>query len=88
MSETTNGRIEVPITEYQGMRKKIKDLESALNSVSQEAATNKEIIEQAKAIVVDIEEEAFVNRLFRWKSVVKPLNELFNGKIQEASKKE
>jgi archaellum component FlaC len=84
----TNGRIEIEISEYQGMRKKIKDLESALNSVSQEAATNKEIIEQAKAIVVDIEEEAFVNRLFRWKSVVKPLNELFNGKIQEASKQE
>jgi hypothetical protein len=82
------GRIEIEISEYQGMRKKIKDLESALNSVSQEAATNKEIIEQAKAIVVDIEGEAFVNRLFRWKSVVKPLNELFNGKIQEASKQE
>jgi hemerythrin-like domain-containing protein len=84
----SGGRIEVSIEEYQGMRKKIKDLESALNSVSQEAAVNKEIIEKAKAFVVDIEDETFVNRLFRWKSVVKPLNELFNGKIQEASKEE
>ena len=82
----SNGKIEVSIEEYQGMRKKIKDLESALNSVSKEAAVNKEIIEQAKALIVDIESETFVNRLFRWKSVVKPLNDLFNGKVQETSK--
>ena len=81
----SNGKIEVSIEEYQGMRKKIKDLESALNSVSKEAAVNKEIIEQAKALIVDIESETFVNRLFRWKSVVKPLNDLFNGKVQETS---
>lgn len=82
------GRIEITIEEYQGMRKKIKDLESALNSVSQEAAMNKEIIEQAKAIVVDLEEESFIDRLFRWKSIVEPINTLFNGKVQKASKKE
>lgn len=85
MSES-NGRIEVPITEYQGMRKKIKDLESALNSVSQEAATNKEIIEQAKALVVDLEEESLFDRLFRWKNIIEPIEKLFNGKIQEESK--
>lgn len=82
------GRIEVTIEEYQGMRKKIKDLESALNSVSQEAAVNKEIIEQAKALVADIGEEGFIGRLFRWKSIVKPLIELFNGKVQKTSAKE
>jgi uncharacterized protein YigA (DUF484 family) len=82
----TNGRIEIEISEYQGMRKKIKDLESALNSVSQEAATNKEIIEQAKALVVDLEEESLFDRLFRWKNVIEPIEKLFNGKIQEESK--
>lgn len=81
----SGGRIEVSIEEYQGMRKKIKDLESALNSVSQEAATNKEIIEQAKALVVDLDEEGFIGRLFRWKSVVEPIKELFNGKVQKTS---
>lgn len=86
MSETTNGRIEIPISEYQGMRKKIKDLESALNSVSQEAAKNKESIEQAKALVADLESESFINRLFRWKTIVEPLNTLFNGKVQETPK--
>ena len=84
----SNGRIEIEISEYQGMRKKINDLESALNSVSKEAATNKEIIEQAKALVVDLEEESLISRLFKWKSVIEPINTLFNGKIQKTSKKE
>ena len=82
----SNGRIEIEITEYQGMRKKIKDLESALNSVSKEAATNKEIIEQAKALVVDLEEESLFDRLFRWKNIIEPIEKLFNGKIQKESK--
>ena len=84
MSES-NGRIEVPIAEYQGMRKKIKDLESALNSVSQESARNKEKVEQAKALIIDLEGESFINRLFRWNTIVEPLNTLFNGTIHTAS---
>lgn len=78
-------RIEIPISEYQGMKSKIRDLENALNSVSQEAATNKEIIEQTKALVVDLENEPFLIRLFHWKSVIEPFKDLFklDGKIQE-----
>ena len=78
-------RIEIPIQEYQGMRNKIKSLESALNSVSVEAATNKEIIEKAKALVIDLEGEGFFNRLFSWKSVIQPFKDLLgtNGEIQE-----
>ena len=78
-------RIEIPISEYQGMKSKIRDLENALNSVSQEAATNKEIIEQAKALVVDLENEPFLIRLFHGKSVIEPFKDLFklDGKIQE-----
>jgi hypothetical protein len=78
-------RIEIPISEYQGMKSKIRDLENALNSVSKEAATNKEIVEQAKALVVDLENEPFLIRLFHWKSVIEPFKDLFklDGKIQE-----
>lgn len=78
-------RIEIPISEYQGMKSKIRDLENALNSVSQEAATNKEIIEQAKTLVVDLENEPFLIRLFHWKSVIEPFKDLFklDGEIQE-----
>jgi hypothetical protein len=73
------------IKEYQGMRNKIKSLESALNSVSVEAATNKEVIEKVKALVVDLEGEGFFNRLFSWKNVIEPFKELLeaHGQIQE-----
>ena len=81
-------RIDLDIQEYQGMRTKIKNLESALNSVSQEAAVYKEKIEKAKALVEDLEGESFINRLFSWKSITTPLKELFakkeNGQIQKA----
>ena len=78
-------RIEIDIKEYQGMRNKIKSLESALNSVSVEAATNKEVIEKVKALVVDLEGEGFFNRLFSWKNVIEPFKELLgtHGQIQE-----
>lgn len=82
-------RIEVDMTEYQGMKTKIRNLENALNSVSKEAAVNKETLEKFKALVADLEEEAFFDRLFRWKSIVEPFKDLIelNGKIQKASEK-
>lgn len=78
------GRIEIEISEYQGMRKKIKDLESALNSVSKEAAKHKEIIEQAKAIVDDLKVETFISRLFNYKKILEPIDNLLNSR-NEAS---
>lgn len=78
-------RIEIDIKEYQGMRNKINNLESALNSVSREAAVNKEVIEKVKALVIDLEGEGFFNRLFSWKNVIEPFKELLDthGQIQE-----
>lgn len=78
-------KIELDMKEYQGMISKIKNLESALNSVSKEAAINKEIIEKVKALVVDLEGEGFFNRLFSWKNVIEPFKELLDthGQIQE-----
>lgn len=81
-------RIELELSEYQGMKTKIRNLESALNSVSQEAAINKEKIEQAKALIEDLESESFINRIFKWKTIIVPLRNLFekkeNGEIQKA----
>lgn len=73
-------RIEIDITEYQGMKSKISNLESALNSVSTEAASYKEKIEQAKALVEDLENETFVNRLFKWKNAIEPIKTLLHRK--------
>lgn len=72
------GRIELSMKEYQGMNSKIKNLEDALNSVSKEAATNKEKLEQVKTLVADLENEGFFNRLFRWKTVIRSFKELFD----------
>lgn len=73
-------RIELELSEYQGMRNKIKNLESALNSVSKEAALNKEKIEKAKALFEDLKSESFFTRLFKWKSTTILLRELFEDK--------
>ena len=48
-------RIEISMEEYQGKKAKIKNLENALNSVSKEAAANKEAMEKIKVLVSDLE---------------------------------
>ena len=73
-------RIEISMEEYQGMRSKIERLESALGSVSQESARNKELIEEVKAMVEDLEEEPLYGRIFMWKKVVKSFKDVLNGK--------
>lgn len=70
-------KIEIELSEYQGMKTKIRNLESALNSVSKEAAANKEIVEQAKALVEDLQGESLIDRIFSWKQITSPLKELF-----------
>lgn len=75
-------RIEMSIEEYQDMKNKIKRLEDALNLVSKEAAEYKEKIEKAKALVVDLENEGLINRLFAWKNIFKPLKNLFNKTVK------
>ena len=73
-----SARIELSMKEYQGMNSKIKNLENALNSVSKEAATSKEKLEQLKTLVADLEKEGFLNRLFGWKKIVNSFKELLN----------
>ena len=70
-------KIEIELSEYQGMKTKIRNLETALNSVSKEAAVNKEIVEQAKALVEDLQGESLIDRIFSWKQITSPLKELF-----------
>ena len=84
-----SARIDLSMKEYQGMNSKIKNLENALNSVSKEAAANKEKLEQVKALVADLENEGFFNRLFGWKKIIEPFKELFktNGEIQKTPAK-
>lgn len=70
-------KIEIDIKEYQGMRDKINELESALYSVSAEVAANKELVKELKTLVSDLENEGLLNRIFGWKNVVQPLKDIF-----------
>lgn len=71
-------RIEISLEEFQGMKTRIKNLEAALNSVSKEAFTKKEILEQVKALYEDLKDETLYNRIFTWRKILQPLKELLN----------
>ena len=77
-------RIEIPMTEYNGLKNKIKQLESTLVDVSKEASTYKEKLGILEGLVIDLDNEKLVDRLFSWKSIVKPFKDVFkkNNKAQ------
>lgn len=70
-------RIEIPMTEYNGLKNKIKQLESTLVDVSKEASTYKEKLGILEGLVIDLDNEKLVDRLFNWKSIVKPFKDVF-----------
>lgn len=70
-------RIEIPMTEYNGLKNKIKQLESTLVDVSKEASTYKEKLGILEGLVIDLDSEKLVDRLFSWKSIVKPFKDVF-----------
>ena len=70
-------RIEIPMTEYNGLKNKIKQLESTLVDVSKEASTYKEKLGILEGLVIDLESEKLFDRLFNWKSIVKPFKDVF-----------
>jgi regulator of replication initiation timing len=72
-----SSRIEIPMTEYNGLKNKIKQLESTLVDVSKEASTYKEKLSILEGLVMDLENEKLVDRLFTWKSIVKPFKDVF-----------
>lgn len=72
-------RIEIPMTEYNGLKNKIKQLESTLVDVSKEASTYKEKLGIIEGLVIDLDNEKLVDRLFSWKSIVKPFKDVFKN---------
>jgi hypothetical protein len=54
------------------LKNKIKQLEKDLTDVSKEAAKYKEILSIIDALVMDLDGEKLINRLFNWKSIIKP----------------
>ena len=69
-------RIEISMEEYNGLKNKIKQLESTLVDVSKEASTYKEKLGILEGLVIDLESEKLFDRLFTWKSIVKPFKDV------------
>lgn len=72
-------RIEIPISEYNGLKNKIKQLEDTLADVSKEASAYKEKLGVIESLVMDLGNEKLLDRLFFWKSIIKPFKELFTN---------
>ena len=71
-------RIEIPLDEYKSLNSKIKELETKNSNLSKELEKGKELLEKLKALILDLKEEGFLNRLFTWKKVIKPLEKACN----------
>jgi archaellum component FlaC len=72
-------RIEISMEEYNSLKNKIKQLESTLVDVSKEASTYKEKLGILEGLVIDLDNEKLVDRLFSWKSIVKPFKDVFKN---------
>lgn len=72
-------RIEISMEEFQGMKSRIKNLESALDAVSKDAAIKKEILEQVKALYEDLKSSNLYERIFTWNKVLIPFKKLFKN---------
>lgn len=70
-------RIEIPIEEYNGLKNKIKSLEQTLVDVSKETAIYKEKLSILESLVMDLENEKILSRIFSWKNIVNPFKEVF-----------
>jgi archaellum component FlaC len=70
-------RIEIPMEEYNGLKNKIKSLEQTLVDVSKETAIYKEKLSILESLVMDLESEKILSRIFSWKNIVNPFKEVF-----------
>lgn len=70
-------RIEIPMQEYNGLKNKIKSLEQTLVDVSKETAIYKEKLSILESLVMDLENEKILSRIFSWKNIVNPFKEVF-----------
>jgi len=71
----SNGRIEIPLDEYKGMKEKIESLDKALASKNDELT----IVKNQKMILLDEIEDftslSLYERVFRWKSSIQEIFE-------------
>lgn len=69
-------RIEIPIEDYNGFKERIKALEKTISDISKEASEYKEKLSDIKLLVMDLEKEGLLNRIFSWKNIIKQFKDL------------
>lgn len=65
-------RIEIPMEEYNSLKNKIKELEVTIADVSKEASTYKEKLGILESLIMDLENEKLIDRIFFWNRIVEP----------------
>lgn len=74
----SNGRIEIPLDEYKGMKEKIESLEKALVAKEDEL----KVVKNEKMILLDEIEEftslSLFERVFKWESNVQEIFEVLD----------
>ena len=74
----SNGRIEIPLDEYKGMKEKIESLEKALVSKEEEL----KVVKNEKMILLDEIEEftslSLFERVFKWEENVQEIFEVLD----------
>lgn len=71
-------RIEIPLTEYESLKNRIKNLEDSLINVSKEASVYKEKLDTLKGLINDLGNEKLFARIFLYKNILKPLKAFFH----------
>jgi hypothetical protein len=67
----SNGRIEIPMDEFKGMKEKIESLEKSLVSKDKEIEVLKNSYLISQNALEDIAELSLFERVFNWKSNIK-----------------
>lgn len=67
----SNGRIEIPMDEFKGMKEKIESLEKALVSKDKEIEVLKNSYLVSQNNLEDIAELSLFERVFNWKSNIR-----------------
>jgi hypothetical protein len=65
----SNGRIEIPLDEYNAMSEKIKEHEKVINSISHEASNFKEENEALRDLLTEIHGMNSFDRVTQWANI-------------------
>ena len=68
-------RIEIPMDEYKGMKERIEELEKTLVSKDKEIEEKKNKCLELENKLDDISSLSLLERVFNWKSIIKPILE-------------